>query len=81
MSKKNSMKNSGVPLFVNYKEDLSAKPEATADSWYIICNFESEGKQIGFEWHQMFMGSGTIQVNNTEFLLMEGTEKIWIDNA
>lgn len=81
MSKKNLMKNSGIPLFVNYQEDLSAKPKATADSWYIICNFESEGKQIGFEWHQMFMGSGTIQVNNTEFLLMEGTEKVWIDNA
>ncbi|MBP2632995.1 MAG: hypothetical protein H6Q70_3623 [Firmicutes bacterium] len=81
MSKKNLMINSGVPLFVNYKEDLPAKTKATADSWYVICNFESDGKQVGFEWHQMFMGSGTIQVNNTEFLLMEGTEKVWIDNA
>lgn len=81
MLKKNSMVNSGIPLFVNYMEDLPAKPKATADSWYVICNFESAGKQVGFEWHQMFMGSDTVQVNNTEFLLMEGTEKVWIDNA
>jgi predicted secreted hydrolase len=81
MSKKNLMVNSGVPLHVNYKEDLTAKRNSAVDSWYIVCNFEYEGMQAGFEWHQMEVRIGEARLTNTEFLLMDGTQKIWCDNG
>lgn len=77
-----TMANSGTPLFVNPEMDLLAKPGAVLDSWYVNCNFDCEGKQVGFVWHQM---TNTAPLHNktvnVEFLLMEVTEKIWVDHA
>lgn len=82
MSQKNSMVNSGIPLYVNPGKDLSAKRDVDLDSWYVNCNFECEGKQLGFEWHQMTINSGPMGMFvNVEFLLMEATEKTWLDYA
>jgi predicted secreted hydrolase len=82
MSDKFLLPNLGIPLFVDAEKNLPATPGASLDSWYVISTFEVDGKQIGFEWHQGVMAvSETITVSSTEFLLMNGSDQIWIDNA
>lgn len=44
---KNDTVNSGVPLFVDTKTDLTARPNAAIDSWYVNCAFEVDGKNWG----------------------------------
>ena len=55
MASKTTMKNAGVPLWVNPKTDLPAKEGSNVDSWYFVCNCEVDGKKIGFQWHQQSM--------------------------
>lgn len=77
---KNSRKNLGLPLYVDYKEDLASKPGIS--SWYVICNFEAEGRQLGFMWHQQLFPAAdhTTMLATAEFLLMNGSDNTWIDN-
>ena len=79
--RKNFMTNKGIPLYVDYKEDLAAKPKSSMDSWYVISNFECEGQQLGFMWHQQSFNAGPAgRMVTAEFLLMNGNENIWINN-
>ena len=75
---KYEMKNKGVPLFCDHKADLPAKQGTAFDSYYVICNFEHDGKQYGFEWHHQSMGG---QVVTSEFLMMDANREIWSNNA
>ena len=70
---RNATPATGVPLFVDPANDLSAKENASNDSWYVTCMFESEGKTLGFEWHQ----SNTPAEVQSEFLLTNATDNIW----
>lgn len=80
--RKNFLPNNGVPLSVDYKKDLPAKPETAFDSWYVISNFECDGEELGFEWHHQTINAGPMGALNTaEFLLMNGTENICFHNA
>lgn len=80
--RKNLMSNKGVPLSVDYQKDLPAMPGAFFDSWYVICDFECEGKKLGFEWHHQIIDGGPAgRVVTAEFLLMNGTENMCIHNA
>jgi predicted secreted hydrolase len=82
MSDKFLLPNLGIPLFVDPEKNLPATPKASMDSWYVISTFEADGKQIGFEWHQGLIAvNETLKVSSTEFLLMNGTDQVWIDNA
>lgn len=78
---KNDTVNSGVPLFVDTKTDLTARPNAAIDSWYVNCAFEVDGKKLGFEWHQQVVDTEIGKVNNVEFFLMDGTNEIQYPNA
>lgn len=80
--RKNFLPNNGVPLSVDYKKDLPAKPETSFDSWYVISDFECDGEKLGFEWHHQTINAGPMGVINTaEFLLMNGTKNICFHNA
>lgn len=80
--RKNAMPNKGIPLYVDYRRDLSAKPKSSIDSWYVISDFECEGQQLGFMWHQQLVNAGPSgRIITAEFLLMNGTENIWVNNA
>ncbi|MDO4556124.1 MAG: lipocalin-like domain-containing protein [Lachnospiraceae bacterium] len=79
---RNQMNNLGIPLSVNYKEDMTAKKDGSFDSWYVICNFEAEGEKLAFEWHQQSIkfGSGG-RMSTAEFLLTNGSKNICKHNA
>lgn len=80
--KRNLMPNKGLPLSVNYLTDLPAKANSSFDSWYVICNFECQGKQLGFEWHHQTLNAGPAGlVVTAEFLMLNGTDNICIHNA
>lgn len=79
---KNQMKNLGIPLSVNVKRDMPAVKNGSFDSWYVICNFESEGQKFAFEWHQQEMKFGPIgRMVTAEFLITNGTRDICKHNA
>lgn len=74
--------NNGIPLFVDDEEDLAAKPNAVTDSWYVISNFECDGKQLGFMWHQQINTLGPDQkIQTIEFLQMDAEENVWSNNS
>lgn len=77
---KNDRKNLGLPMYVDYKKDLALKPGVS--SWYVISNFEADGQQLGFMWHeQLFPGADhKTMLATAEFLLMDGSTNTWIDN-
>ena len=80
MSRKNTLANSGIPLFIDHRLDLLAKPGHTGDSWYVKCSFEDQGKQVGFIWHQMIVDAGPQgKLSNVDFLLMESTEQVVVE--
>ena len=80
--RKNFAENRGIPLFVNPKADLPAREGAAIDSWYVISNFESEGEQLGFMWHQQIIDAGPAgRFLTAEFLLMNGNRNIWSNNS
>ena len=82
MTRKNTLPNSGIPLFVDHKRDLLAKPGYTGDSWYVKCSFEDQGKMVGFIWHQMLVQAGPQgKVSNAELLLMESTEQVVVEQT
>ncbi|XVV15134.1 lipocalin-like domain-containing protein [Actinoplanes sp. CA-131856] len=70
---RNSEQATGVPLFVDTARDLPHKKTEPIDSWYVTCMFESQGKTLGFEWHQGFVPIES----QTEFLLTNATDNIW----
>ena len=76
--KKFELKSNGIPLFCDEVKDLPAKKGTGFDSWYVICNFEADGKQYGFEWHQQSMFDKFITV---ETLLMDADRKLWLNHA
>lgn len=79
---RNQMKNLGVPLSVNFKEDMTAKKNGSFDSWYVICNFEANGEKLAFEWHQQSLKFGPIgRMSTAEFLLTSGSKNICKHNA
>ena len=79
---RNQMKNQGIPLSVAVKRDMPAVEKGTFDSWYVICNFEAEGKKFAFEWHQQQLKLGPIgRMVTAEFLITNGTDDICKHNA
>ncbi|WP_370677306.1 lipocalin-like domain-containing protein [Pleomorphomonas sp. PLEO] len=64
---------SGVPLYVDPANDLARHPSSVLESWYVNAAFKSQGKVVGFEWHQGITPQGSM----TEFLLMNGTDGLW----
>lgn len=78
--KKNPMNNSGFPMSVNPSEDLKPLPHAQIDSWYIKTEFEADGKQLGFTWHQMLQAYGNEKKVSAESLLMNASDNIWLNN-
>jgi predicted secreted hydrolase len=70
---KNSRPNQGVPLFVDVNKDLAPKAKAVLDSFYVNCSFEADGKQFGFEWHEIIYRLPQGNFTSTEFLLMNGS--------
>lgn len=83
MSKKNYAPNLGVPLFVNTVDDLPAQDAARTniDSWYFNCAFESNGKKLGFEWHQQVVQTPGGAMHSVEFLLMDASKRKIYENA
>lgn len=80
--RKNLYENQGIPLYVNAKKDLPAQKNAGIDSWYVISNFECNGEQLGFMWHQQIIDAGPAgRFNTAEFLLMNGNKNIWSNNS
>lgn len=80
--RKNLVPNQGVPLYVNSEKDLPAQKGAGIDSWYVISNFECDGEQLGFMWHQQMIDAGPAgQFLTAEFLLMDGNQNIWSNNS
>lgn len=74
--------NKGVPLFADAERDLAAKPGANPDSWYVISNFECDGKQLGFMWHQQINSDGEgNEIQTIEFLQMDADENVWNNNS
>jgi AcrR family transcriptional regulator/predicted secreted hydrolase len=82
MTLKTDAPNLGIPMFVEPRRDLLAKPQSPVDSWYVNCNFRVGERELGFEWHQMVtaLGPGK-QITRTEFLLMDASRRIWLDHA
>jgi predicted secreted hydrolase len=78
---KNSLPNRGVPLFVDISKDLVPKADAALDSYYVNCCFEADGKQLGFEWHEMIYRLPQGSFTSTEFLLMNGSENHFFPNT
>ena len=79
---KGYVENKGIPLYVDVERDLTAKPNANPDSWYVISNFECDGKQLGFMWHQQIGPDGTGGwIQTIEFLQMDADENVWNNNS
>lgn len=79
---RNQMKNHGIPLSVNVKENMPAVKNGTFDSWYVISNFEADGKKFAFEWHQQALKIGPLgRIVTAEFLITNGSEDICKHNA
>lgn len=76
--RKNLLPSQGIPRFVNAERDLIAKHNTNFDSWYIIANWEYEGNQYGFEWHDQTLGDKFV---TTEFFLMDETRNIFKNYA
>lgn len=80
--RKNLIKNQGIPLYVNPAKDMPAQKGAEIDSYYVISNFECEGEQLGFMWHQQIIDTNSVGGFLTaEFLLMNGSKNIWSNNS
>ena len=77
--RKNLLKSSGFPMPVDPNHDLGRIAWAASDSWYIKCVFKSNGKQLGFTWHQMIntQPDGT-QFVSLESVFMNATDDVWI---
>lgn len=78
---KNTLPNRGVPLFVDISKDLLPKADAALDSYYVNCCFEADGKQLGFEWHEMIYRLPQGNFTSTEFLLMNGSDNHFFPNT
>ena len=79
---KGYVENQGIPLYVDVERDLTAKPNANPDSWYVISNFECDGKQLGFMWHQQIGPDGAGGwIQTVEFLQMDANENVWNNNS
>jgi predicted secreted hydrolase len=78
---KNTLPNRGVPLFVDIEKDLLPKADAALDSYYVNCCFEADGKQLGFEWHEMIYRLPQGSFTSTEFLLMNGSDDHFFPNT
>ena len=79
---RNQMINKGIPLSVNVKRDMPAVKNGSFDSWYVICNFESNGQKFAFEWHQQALKIGPLgRMVTAEFLITDGTHDICKHNA
>ena len=72
--KKYELQNQGIPLFVDHVNNLPAIKGTGFDSWYVICNFEADGKQYGLQWHQQVLFG---QLITAEYLLMDVERNIW----
>ncbi len=81
MKRKTDVANLGLPVFAEPKKDLIGKPNVSTDSWYVLCNFPHEGRDIGFEWHQAIFTEHGQKVSATEFLLMDASRQIWLDKG
>ena len=77
---KNLLINNGFPMSVNISNDLKPVKIAYTDSWYIKTEFEADGKQLGFTWHQMSQPYGNEIKVSVESLFMNATDDIWLDN-
>ena len=76
--RKYELDSKGIPLFVDVVKDMPARQNTSFDSWYVICNFEHEGKQYGFEWHQQSVKEFFMTV---EYLMMDADRSIYSNNA
>ncbi|MDO4248659.1 MAG: hypothetical protein Q4C79_06830 [Neisseria sp.] len=81
MSRKTDAANLGMSLFAHPARDLKGKPEVFTYSWYVLCNFRHQGREIGFEWHQANFVESDTKVAATEFMLMDAGRKIWLPHA
>lgn len=82
MTLKTDAPNLGIPLFIEPRRDLLAKTESAIDSWYVHCNFRVGERELGFEWHQMVLAPAPeMKITKTEFLLMDATQRIWLDHV
>lgn len=72
--RKNLIPSHGIPMFVHDERDLIGKHDTNFDSWYIISNWEYEGHQYGFEWHQQTLGDSFV---TCEFFLMDEGRSIY----
>lgn len=81
MEKKYELKNNGIPLFVNTKDDLPAHGTDLLESWYINCTFEDEGKKFGFVWHQQYVDSPVGKLHSVEFLVMDKEADTFYSNG
>jgi len=77
---KNLLINNGFPMSVNILNDLKPVKRAYTDSWYIKTEFEADGKQLGFTWHQMSQPYGNEVKVSVESLFMNATDDIWLNN-
>lgn len=78
---RNDLKSIGVPLFLDPVKDVQDFPKAPTNSWYVNCAFESDGKQLGFMWHQQNMKIGPVKISFGELLLLNGTDNICVSGV
>lgn len=76
--RKYELTSKGIPLFVDATENLKALHNTSFDSWYVISNFEADGVQYGFEWHQQSVQE---RFCTAEFFLMDAGREIYSNNA
>ncbi len=83
MINNNLIKKCKAPVFMDCKNDLAARPNGNVDmdSWYVKFDFQCEDKHVGFAWHQAIISAGEGKLCQSEILVMESTEKVWIDKA
>ena len=82
MASKNTLPNSGVPLWVDPKTELPARSNSMMDSWYFVCSCECEGKKLGFQWHQQIMAMpGGMKFGQAEIELMAAETQDFVSDV
>ena len=73
--KRTDMPNAGLPMFVFPEKDLNAKPGNFLDSWYVNAAVQLEDRVVGIQYHQQNQTTPFGELCNSEFALMDGSDR------
>ncbi|MCR5788867.1 MAG: carotenoid 1,2-hydratase [Lachnospiraceae bacterium] len=85
--RKNLLKNSGFPYSVDVASWLKPIKNSCTDSWYVKAEFQVEGQQYGFTWHEGTTlmpdpqdPSKQVTIISAESLFMDVEKDLFISN-